>query len=277
MKTLLNPKIRVALFLLILNAAWILAAWAWVDRENWLWITPIALSINALLLTYDQLLTFSELECEPLVGQDPWGLLKIVHELAEKFDVPSPQVFRVPHASAQVFCYGKTARRARLFVTEGAIKILSEAELRAVIAYQLTVVEYSYSILNYWVAALIDVLFRMGRGCEKIFALIFGWTPPLAKWLVSPWIALLQLFMLSRNDYRKIDGRAALKLAHPEDLARALWKMNSYSQTKPWREAWVFSHMCMVSPLSLSLWSRLLRIQPSLKGRIKGLIGRYPL
>lgn len=263
--------------MVLANAGIIFFAKTGLDRVHWLWLAPIALSINFLLLTYDQILRFSQVESEPVVGNDPWGLLKLVHELAEKNQVRAPKVFRIPEPSAHVFCYARTRSQARLFITDGALELLDREELAAAISYQLTVIEYSYSVLNYWVGALIDLLLRLGRGLERFFAFVFGWSPRLSSLIIGPWIWLLQFLLLSPKDFRKLDSRALLKISHPESLVRALWKMESYAQNKPWREAWVFSHMCMVSPLPSSLWLNTLRVQPHLKGRIKGLIGRYPL
>ena len=77
-------------------------------------------------------------------------------------------------------------------------------------------------------------------------------------------------------DFQKLDRRTSTMIDSPEDLARALWKMESYAQTQPWRESWVFAHMCIVSPLSYRSLQNFLRTQPPLKRRIKDLVGRYP-
>ncbi|NJL24906.1 MAG: M48 family metalloprotease [Calothrix sp. SM1_5_4] len=277
MKSWMHPKVRVIVFLSLANAAWITAMWLWVDHSWWMWITPIALSINFLLLTYDQVLTFTRLHSEPLVGHDAWGLLKTVLALSESFQVEPPRLFLVSHPSAQVFCYGKSGRRTRLFVTEGLLKLLNPEELRAVLTFQLVAMNSSFNILNYWLGALIDLFFRVGRGLERAFAFVFGWAPPLAAWFVSPWTWLLHTTLLSPADFAKLDRETATRIDNPEDLARALWKMESYAQTQPWTDAWVFAHMCMVSPLAFRHVLKALHVQPPLKGRIKRLVGRYPL
>ena len=156
----MNPKWRVWTFLVLANLAWITAAWAWTERETWLWITPIALSINFLLLTYDQVLTFSRLESQPWAGQDAWGLLKTVHRLSQRFELPDPQVYMIAHPSAQVFAYARTHRRPRLFVTEGALNLLHPRELEAALTFQLMSMDRSIPILNYWVGALLDLFYR---------------------------------------------------------------------------------------------------------------------
>lgn len=277
LKSLLNPRVRIVIFLLALNAAWIIPGLAWLERSEWLWVLPFALSINFLLLTYDQVLTFSNLDSEPVLGQDPWGLLKTVHHLSVNFEVTEPRVFLLRHPSAHIFSYAKTGRKPRLFLTEGLLELLSAEELRAVLTFQMVAMKSSFSLLNYWLGAAIDILLRVGSGMERLTNFIFGWTPPIKGWFISPFIWLFQSLLISPQDYEKLDKKTSLRIAHPELLARALWKMEAYAQTRPWNEPWVFSHMCMVSPLAGRPLFRLLTAQPPLKSRIKQLVGRYPL
>lgn len=277
MKTWLNPKLRVIVFLLITNLSWMLVSWFLLSRAMWLWITPIALSINFLLVTYDQVLSFSRLESQPLVGQDPWGVLKLVHELSERFRLNPPHVFVLPIASAQVFSYTKTGAHRRLFISEGALERLSPAELKAALTYQMCVMSSSYAVLNYWLAAALDLCLRLGFALERTFKFVFGWSPRVSAWFISPWLWLLHHVLLSPRDYNRLDQQTASRIEHPEDLARALWKMEAFAQTEPWAEPWVFAHMCMVSPLGLKHVLKALRIQPPVKARIQMLTGRYPL
>lgn len=277
LKTWLNPKWRILLFLGLANAAWVFACYAWLERETWLWIAPVALSINMLLLTYDQVLRFRPLRGRRLQGHDGWGLLKSVHELSEKFGVPAPKIFILNQPSAQILAYGKTGRRGRLFVTDGALKLLNAKELEAVLTFQILAMRSNLHVLNYWMGALLDLAYRFGKMIEKGFALVFGWAPPIAAYFLSPWLALLQTFLISRRDYLKLDRQTAEALNSPEPLARALWKMESYAQTRPWAEPWTFAHMCMVSPLRRSRVLGIFHVQPRLQIRIKDLIGRYPL
>jgi heat shock protein HtpX len=272
-----SPRWRVWIFLSVANLLWIAGCWFFFERETWLWITPVALSINFLLLTYGQVLNFRTFEGQPLVGNDPWGVLKTVHELVDELQVKMPKVFLLPNSSAQVFAYAKTRRHPQLFISEGAIRLLTPRQLRAVLTFQFIVIRSNYNILNYWIAAVLDLLFSVGLGIERIIKLVFGWTPPLAAWLLTPWMWLMRWTLLSEKDFQRLDTETARLLDNPEDLAQALWKMEAYAQTRPWPEPWIFAHMCMVSPLRLKQTHNLPRIQPLLKRRIKQLTGRYPL
>ncbi len=277
MKAWLNPRWRIGLFLTLLNAAWLIPAWLWFERESWLWVVPIALSINGLLLTYDQVLRFRPLVSTPLLGLDPWGLLKLVHALSEQLSIPAPKVFLIDQPSAQIFCYAKSRKSARLFVTEGALNLLSSRQLKAVLVFQMLSIRSGYNVLNYWIAAWLDLIFRSGKWLERGFSFVFGWAPPLAAWWLSPWLGILHFFLLDRSDFRKLDRETARHLENPEDLAYALMRMESYAQTRPWPEPWTFAHMCMVSPLRLKRQTAMFRVQPPLKSRILRLAGRFPL
>lgn len=253
------------------------ASWLWLARESWLWITPIALSINFLLLTYDQVLNFRSLDGQPLVGNDAWGLLKTVNELSEELHVPAPKIFLIKSKSAQIFAYAKTRKQTRLFISEGMLELLTPRQRRAVITYQMIAIRQSYTILNYWAAAVLDLFFRIGRACERAFAFVFGWAPALAAWFISPGLWFLRTTLLGARDFHKLDIETARALDNPEDLAQALWKLESYAQTRPWPEPWIFAHMCMVSPLTSRGSFSLTRVHPTLQTRIKNLVGRYPL
>lgn len=265
------------MFLIFINCAWIFASWLWTDRDHWMWITPIALSINFLLLTYDQVLSFKGLDSMKLEGQDPYGLLKTVHALCERFQIAVPAVFLIPHPSAQAFAYARTSRSSRLFVSEGTIKLLTKPELEAVLTFQLLAIKNSLSVLNYWAGALLDLVYRLGLALEKAVAFVFGWTPKISVWLIRPLMWFLQVVLMSPRDFQRLDGQVAARLGHAEDLARALWKMESYAQTLPFPDAWVFAHMCIVSPLDGTYFLNSVHVQPPLKRRIKHLTGRYPL
>lgn len=277
MKSWLKPKWRMAFFLIGANLLWMTAAWTWTEREAWMWITPIALSINFLLLTYDQVLNFSALESRPLVGHDSWGVIRTLKALSAESGLPEPKVFLIEHSAAQVFSYARTSREPRLYVTSGALELLTAGELHAVLTHQMVAFSRTLPVLNYWMGAVLDLFYRLGRGAEKSFAFIFGWAPGIAGWVVQPAMWMLKFLLISSKDMQTVDRETARRLNRPEDLARALWKMQAYAQTRPWPKPWIFAHMCFVSPLEWKTLSAWMQAQPPVKNRIQNLLGRYPL
>jgi hypothetical protein len=251
--------------------AWVAPTLLWVSRENWLWITPIALSINALLMTYDWLLSFAPVDSRPLEGQDAWGLLKDLHQASEGLALRPPKVMLVQSSSAQIFAYGRSSRSVRLFVSEGFLKLLSPAERQAVLLYQLLAIQRNYPVLNYWLAVTVDLIYRLGLQVERVFAFVFGWNAKIAHFLAAPFMLLAQHLLLSPADFARLDHDTKNMIGNPDDLARALWKLSSYARTQPWTDPWALAHMCIVSPIDW--WP----IQPQLNTRIMALVGRYPL
>jgi Zn-dependent protease with chaperone function len=259
-----------------MNAVWAAFAWVYCDRELWLWIIPFALSINVLLILYDGVFQFPFGNWEPLQGHDPWGVLKIVNEVSEEIKIKRPDVFLIDQPSAQLLCYAKAnGVTSRLYITRGAVRLLNPKQLRAALAFQLVAIRSSYNVFNYWMAAILDLLFRIGHALERFFAVLFGWRPPVAAWFICPWMWLVHTLLLGRRDFERLDRETASYLGTPEDLAQALWKMEAYAQTQPWPNPWSFAHMCMVSPMgSQNALVRLARVQPPVKIRINGLTGR---
>ncbi len=61
-----------------------------------------------------------------------------------------------------------------------------------------------------------------------------------------------------------------------EVLARALWKLEAYAQTRPLAEPWTFASMCLVSPIPVGhVWKVLRGSRPSPRG--SSLAGRFPI
>ena len=273
----MHPKLRVILFLLLMNVAALACAALTLDRALWFWFTPIALSINVLLFTYDHVLEFTRPAGEPRRGRDEWGLLNLVHELSGTLGVRAPEVYVLERASAQAFIYSRFGGSSRLVITTGALNLLNPTERHALITHQLMMVRTSHAIINYWVGASADLVQRLGRGLERAFAFVFGWSPGLALWILRPVTWFLHFALLSPADFDRLDQATAARLPDPVDLARALWKLEAYAQTQPWADPWVFAHMCPVSPLGINPVTKAFRIQPPIRLRVQRLAGRYPL
>ena len=69
-------------------------------------------------------------------GEHPW-LESTVKELAEKSELPMPQLAIVPDQTPNAFVFGRTAKGATLAVHEGLLRQLNQAEVRGVIAHEL--------------------------------------------------------------------------------------------------------------------------------------------
>lgn len=275
MKSWLQPKWRIFVFLLIINLTWMVVTWTKLEPSLWTWIIPFALSINFVMVFSNQLVPSLPEEPKLLAGQDPWGALKIIHLTADKLGLTAPKVFLLDTASVLIYSYGRTPSRPCLFISRGAIERLSLDELEAVITYQLIGIQKSFHVLNYWLGSIVAVVYRLGDALESITATVFGFRPKISKTLTWPVIWILRLCLIDPKDYFGLDQATVRALNHSESLAKALWKMEAYAHTLPTNEPWTIAHMCMVSPLASSLSSN--TFQPSLKVRLTKLTGDFPI
>ncbi|MCB0407580.1 MAG: hypothetical protein KDD34_05195, partial [Bdellovibrionales bacterium] len=95
--------------------------------------------------------------------------------------------------------------------------------------------------------------------------------------LISPLVSLFLRLEIGGSSYFKSDQLAAELNSNPHALAKALWKLHSYSLTTPLEAPIATSHLWMVSPLARKDWTSKFRIQPSIDRRIKNLVGYYPI
>lgn len=276
---MVNAGARARFFYVLLNGLIIALVWWAADRAGLMWIVPIMLSINVVLLTYGQFLEFSNLEAEEISGFDRWGLYKIIQPLVTDLGIARPRIYLMPLQTPQALCYARTQKDSHIYLSAGLLDRLEEDELRAVVAQQLVAIKLQAGVGFYFLGATTDLIYRAGRFFDICFGWIFGWSPSLSAWPLSPCIWLLQRLFLPHNIYRQIDKLTAEILQKPEVLARALWKLESYAKTHPMpqQNLYVWSHMCAVSPL----WERRpvlwLKTQPPMKSRIKSLVGYFPI
>lgn len=273
----MSTKGRAWSFYVLLNILAIALTWWAADRIGILWLMPFMLSINVLILTYGQLLNFSQLPAEPLLGHDHWGLSAMVDGLSEKIGVARPEVLLLKSSTPQALVFGRSRNSSKLYLSEGLLNKLNRDEMEAILAQQLVILKSSAGVSFYLLGAIGDLLFRVGQVLDRAVAWVFGLKSQVSAWPATPFMWTLQKLLIPKNLYFKADAQASKLIDQPQALASALWKLDSYSRTSPLPSVYVWSHMCSVSPLTERKPFRWLRTQPSMKSRIKNLLGYFPI
>jgi heat shock protein HtpX len=197
------------------------------------------------------------------------ALHRMVEELARRAEIPKPRVFVIPEAQPNAFATGRNPERGVVAVTEGIMAMLSERELRGVIAHELAHIK-NRDILVASVAASISAAVTYIAQAVQ-FAAIFGGASRedeeggsgiggLALAFVAPIAATLVQLGISRSREYLADETGARLTGDPEALASALEKLELGARHIPANVQPATASLFIVSPLSggrsiLSLFS----------------------
>jgi heat shock protein HtpX len=168
-------------------------------------------------------------------------LHRVVADVARLANVPKPRVFVVNTESPNAFATGRNPQHSVVAVTTGIRRILSDYELRAVLAHEIGHVK-NRDILTSSIAATIagaisylQMIFIFGslfggggRGRDGGNA-IFG----LLAVIIAPIVAGILQMAISRTREYQADASGAEYIHDPMALASALQKLQSGTQMRP--------------------------------------------
>jgi heat shock protein HtpX len=213
----------------------------------------------------------------------------LVKELADRAGLPMPKVFLIDEEAPNAFATGRNPENASVAATTGILKILSNRELRGVMAHELAHVQHRDILISTVAATMAGAISALAN-----FAMFFGGrnsegrpSNPIASLLVAilaPIAASLIQMSISRAREYEADRGGAEISADPEALAHALQKIHHYAQGISFRA--VEQHpetaqMMILNPLSAGGLAQLFSTHPPTEERVGRLMamaktGSYP-
>lgn len=202
-------------------------------------------------------------------------LYNMVRELAQRANLPMPKVYIIDEAQPNAFATGRNPDHAAVAATTGIMRMLSERELRGVMAHELAHVknrDILISTISATVAGAISSLaqfgmFFGGRDGENrpnpIVSIIIMIMAPIAGMLIQMAISRTREFGADRGG-AEISG-------DPEALASALAKIEAYAKGIPMHAAEAHpetAQMMIMNPLSGGGLRGLFSTHPSTQERI---------
>ena len=205
------------------------------------------------------------------------NLYRDVKQVSELANIPMPKVYIVPTQTPNAFCTGRSPKHAVLAFTEGILELLSERELKGVIAHEISHAknrDILISTIAAVIAGAISYIAFMARwgaifgggdrdrgGSSMIGLLLVG--------IITPIVALIIQLAISRSREFLADRTGALTIKDPNALADALTKLHSGVKHNPLKfgnEA--MSSMFIVNPFTMKGMMSLLSTHPSLEQRV---------
>ena len=161
---------------------------------------------------------------KPIAESDAPRLYQIVRELSTRASVPMPALYLIPQDQPNAFATGRNPKNAAVAVTAGITRLLSEDELRGVIAHELAHVKHRDILIQ-------SIASTIGAAITYLGYMVLFFTDEnnpiamLALWLLAPIAATIIQLSISRQREYAADAGGAEICGNPESLASALLRL----------------------------------------------------
>ena len=234
----------------------------------------IALVMNGVAYWFSDKIAIASARAKPLSEQEAPGIYQMVRELTTRADLPMPKLYMIPSDQPNAFATGRNPTHAAVAVTQGITKLLSEDELRGVIAHELAHVK-NRDILTQSVASAIGAMITY----LAYFALWFGGDNDsplgligsLALVLLAPIAATLIQLGVSRQREFAADATGAQVTGNPESLASALLRLEEGAKAMPMQVNQATEPLYIVKPFRGGGIAGLFSTHPPIEERVRRL------
>jgi heat shock protein HtpX len=234
----------------------------------------IALAINLGTWFFSDKLALKMSGAQPMEESQAPRIYAMVRELTDTAKMPMPRLYVIPQAQPNAFATGRSPSKSAVAVTAGLTRLLSEDELRGVIAHELAHIQ-NRDTLTQSVAAAIGgaitylayMLLWFGGDDESPFGLIGA----LALVILAPIAATIIQLAISRQREYSADATGAQICGNPESLASALLRLEEGSKDIPMDVNQATECMYIVKPLSGKGVASMFSTHPPIEERVRRL------
>jgi heat shock protein HtpX len=207
-------------------------------------------------------------------------LYNMVKELAANAGLPMPKVYIIEEDAPNAFATGRNPENAAVAATTGILRVLSEREMRGVMAHELAHVKHRdilISTISATIAGAISALANFaiffggrdseGRPANPIASILVALLAPLAAGLIQMAISRAREFEADRGG-AEISG-------DPEALAMALKKIDAFAKgihLQAAEENPSTAQMMIINPLSAEGIAGLFSTHPHTEERVARLM-----
>jgi heat shock protein HtpX len=234
-----------------------------------------ALLLNLGSYFFSDKLALGMSRAKPIEESENPRLYQIVRELTTRAGLPMPRLYMIPQDQPNAFATGRNPKHSAVAVTRGITKLLSEDELRGVLAHELTHVR-NHDILIQSVASAIGAAITylaymlLWFGGEDNNSPI-GLAASFALVLLAPLAATIIQLSISRQREYAADAGGAEICGNPESLASALLRLEQGAAQMPMQVNQAAEPLYIVKPFSSKGIAGLFSTHPPIEERVKRL------
>jgi heat shock protein HtpX len=217
----------------------------------------------------------------PVTEAEAPGLYRMMRELTTAAQMPMPRLYMTPDEQPNAFATGRNEKNAVVAVTQGIVKLLTEDELRGVLAHELAHIKNRDILIGSVAAAIATAISYAAH-----LAFFFGGSSDddggnpiaaLATIFLAPMAAGVIQMAISRSREFEADRVGAGIINGGEPLARALEKLHLGAARIPMRIDPAQATKYIVNPLSgrKVAFAKLFSTHPPMEERVARL--RAPL
>lgn len=202
---------------------------------------------------------------------------QILNDLCKKNKMNKPELYLIPSKNPNAFATGRNESHAVIGVTEGIIELLTEKELKGVLAHELAHIKNKDMLIGSvaaTIATTISFIATMARwsaifGSRNRNGNIFSL---LIISIITPIVAMIIQMAISRSREFEADKIGAKFAKDGKGLASALKKLERYGKGFPMRfGSEASAHLFISNPFRSRNMLKLFSTHPTTEERIKRL------
>lgn len=266
---------KTAVLMAAITALFIGLGYAFGGQTGALIMLLISVGCNFFSYWYSDTLVLKMYKAQQVDAATAPEFYGMIQELARNAGLPMPKVYIIHEEQPNAFATGRNPNHAAVAATTGILKLLSQRELRGVMAHELAHVKHRdilISTISATIAGSIAAIARLAlffgggdnrQGVHPIVGLLLAIFAPIAA-------ALIQMTISRTREYVADKGGAEIS-GDPLALASALKKIEYYAHNIEMPTAErnpTTAQMMIINPLSSQKRDQLFSTHPSTADRI---------
>jgi heat shock protein HtpX len=232
-----------------------------------------ALAFNLVMFWFSDKIALKMSRAEPLSEEEAPRLHQMVRELSHSAGIPMPRLYMIPQDQPNAFATGRSPKHSAVAVTRGITQLLSESELRGVIAHELAHIRNRDILTTSIAAAIGGAITYLG------YMLLFfgdddsplGLVGALAMVFLAPIAATIIQLGISRQREYAADATGARISGSANALADALERLQAGAQAMPMKVNQAAEPLFIVKPFSGGGMASLFSTHPPIEERVRRL------